>query len=127
MTKTPKWLSTPAILAIHQQLLRAFGGAEGVCDEGLLESALSRPQQLWHYNQPDIFDLAAAYAFGIARNHPFMDGNKRTAFTSAYVFLSINGYEIEAEEAEVVVMTRGLAAKEIEQEQYAAWLRDNVP
>jgi death-on-curing protein len=125
MSKEPKWLGPPAVLTVHQQLLFEFGGAEGVRDQGLLESALSRPQHLWHYGQPDILDLAAAYAFGIASSHPFVDGNKRTAFTAAFVFLDINGYEMEAEEAEVVVMTVGLAAKSIKQEQHAAWLRDH--
>ena len=126
MSKEPEWLSTPAVLAIHEMLLFEFGGAERVRDMGLLESALSRPQHLWRYEQPDLPDLAAAYAFGIVSNHPFMDGNKRTAFTAAFVFLAINGYEIEAGEAEVVVMTVGLAAKTVEQEQYAAWLRDHL-
>jgi len=125
MSQEPEWLSTPAVLSIHQQLLYEFGGAEGLRDRGLLESTLSRPRHLWRYEQPDIPDLAAAYAFGIARNHPFVDGNKRTALTAAFVFLAINGHEVEAEEAEVVVMTVDLAAKSIHQEQYASWLRDH--
>ena len=125
MSKEPQWLRTPAVLAIHQRLLFEFGGAEGVRDQGLLESALSRPQHLWHYERPDMLDLAAAYAFGIINNHAFIDGNKRTAYTAAFVFLSINGYEMEADEGEVVVMTVGLAEKSIRQEQYAAWLRDH--
>ncbi|MFI5381515.1 MAG: type II toxin-antitoxin system death-on-curing family toxin [Tepidisphaerales bacterium] len=125
MSKEPKWLSTSAVLAIQQRLLSEFGGAEGVRDQGLLESALSRPQHLWHYERPDIPDLAAAYAFGIINNHPFVDGNKRTAFTATFVFLSMNGYELEADEGEVVLMTVGLAEKSIRQEQYAAWLRDH--
>lgn len=124
MSKEPKWLSLPAVLAIHGRLLFEFGGAEGVRDQGLLESALARPQHLWRYEEPDIFDLAAAYAFGVINNHPFVDGNKRTAYTAAFVFLSINQYEIAADEGEVVVMTVGLAEKSIKQEQYAAWLGD---
>jgi death-on-curing protein len=112
-------------MAIHERLLFEFGGVAGVRDQALLESALSRPQQLWHYEQPDIFDLAAGYAFGIIKNHPFVDGNKRTAYTTAYVFLSINGYELEADEGEVVVMTVALAERSIRQKQYAAWPRDH--
>ena len=125
MSKEPKWLSPPAVLAIHERLLFEFGGAGGVRDRGLLESALSRPQHLWHYKQPDIFELAAGYAFGIINNHPFVDGNKRTAYAAAFVFLSINGYEIQADEGEVVVMTVALAEKSITQEPYAVWLRDH--
>lgn len=125
MNTQPKWLSAQAMLAIHQRMLFEFGGADGVRDQGLLESALSRPQHLLHYEQPDIFDLAAACAHGIASNHPFVDGNKRTAFTAAFVFLDINGYELEVPEGEVVVMTVGLADKTVQQQEYAAWLRDH--
>jgi death-on-curing protein len=119
-------LSLSAVAAIHQQLLAEFGGANGVRDQALLESALFRPQHQWHYQESDLFCLAAAYSFGICNNHPFVDGNKRVAFTAAYVFLAINGYELEANEAEAVVMTRGLAAKMIHENEYAAWIRDHV-
>lgn len=125
MSKQPQWLSLPAVLAIHGRLLAEFGGGEGVRDQGLLESALSRPQHLHHYQKADVFDLAAAYAFGIITNHPFVDGNKRTAYAAAFVFLDINGYELDADEAEVVVVTVGLADGSIQQEHYAAWLRDH--
>src|ERR1035437_3335640 len=107
VSQEPKWLTLPAILVIHQRLLFEFAGAEGVRDQGLLESALWRPRQQWHDERPDLFDLEASYAFGIVTNHPFIDGNKRTALTAAFVFLDLNGREWGAPEAKAVVMTVG--------------------
>ncbi len=126
MIRQPQWLIEPAVLAIHQRMLYEFGGAEGVRDQGLLDAALARPRHVWQYEEADIFELAAAYAFGIVSNHPFVDGNKRTGFAAAFAFLDINGYQLEATEAEVVVMTVGLAAKSVKQPEYAAWLRDHA-
>jgi death-on-curing protein len=118
----PCWLAKPVILAIQNALLARFGGLEGVRDEGLLESALGRPLQLFHYGQPSLFDLAAAYAHGIVKNHPFLDGNKRAGFMAAYTFLGVNGYRLEATEEEAVLQTLALAAGGIGADEYAAWL-----
>jgi death-on-curing protein len=101
------------------------GGALGVRDEGLLESALARPQQLFAYGQPDIFAMAAAYAAGLARNHPFIDGNKRVAFMAAYVFLVRNGYAVTASEADAAVTFEQLAAGVLAEDTLTEWLRGN--
>lgn len=122
----PSWLSQRTILAAHGKLLAIFGGQDGVRDEGLLESALGKPRQLFSYATPDIFDLAASYAFGIVKNHPFIDGNKRTGFVAAALFLEKNGARIQASEIDAVVQTVALAAGECSEEEYAAWLRENA-
>lgn len=119
----PKWLRREAVLILHDESLADHGGAAGVRDEGLFDSALARPENAFAYGEPDIFDMAAAYAFGIVRNHPFVDGNKRTGFLAAAVFLEINGWMLVADEVDATVQTFGLAASEITEESYAAWLR----
>lgn len=124
--KEPIWLSPEAVRAFHLRLLADFGGAEGVRDEGLLESALSRPANLYHYEKANLFALAAAYAFGIVNNHPFIDGNKRTGFVAAAVFLDINGHELTAPEADATLQTLALASGGITQAEFAAWLKQNV-
>ena len=121
--KAPVWLTRRVVLTIQEKLLALHGGLQGVRDEGLLDSALARPQRLLDYGHPDVFDLAASYAFGIARNHPFLDGNKRAAFMAAYSFLFVNGMELEAAETDAVLKTLALAAGEIEENDYARWLR----
>lgn len=121
----PVWLERSIIIAIHNQLLGRFGGIEGTRDEGLMDSAIHRPRQRYHYEQADLFDLAASYAHGLSKNHPFLDGNKRIAFMAAYTFLAANGQQLEAPEEEAVLQTLGLAAGEVGAEEYAAWLRDN--
>ena len=118
----PVWITIEVIYAVHEKLLERFGGLSGVRDEGLLHSALSRPQHTFSYEAPSIFDLAADYAWGIVKNHPFLDGNKRTGFMAAYVFLGTNGVELAATEEEVVINTVALAAGQIDRNQYAAWL-----
>lgn len=129
MADAPRWLPRLAIEAIHLDQLREHGGLPGVRDVGALESALERPRNKWAY-QPDV-DLpllAASYAFGLARSHPFNDGNKRTAFLAAAVFLDLNGLELQASEVEVVEVILALAAGDIGEEQLAAWLREcSVP
>ena len=119
----PHWLNRSVIIAIQGELLARFGGLEGIRDEGLMDSALSRPHQSIHYGQPDLFDLAATYAHGLVKNHPFLDGNKRIGFMAAYTFLAINGKQLEAPEEEAVLQTLALAAGETGAEEYAAWLR----
>ncbi len=122
----PFWLSRQAIEIIHDEQLAEHGGAGGIRDAGLLESALARPRNLFAYGEADIHALAAAYASAIERNHPFVDGNKRTGFLAAYSFLAVNGLELDAPEAEAVVMILGLASGEMPEQGFAAWLRDRT-
>jgi death-on-curing protein len=126
-TAEPVWLTPELVKAIHDQQLRAFGGPAGLRDEGALESALGRPVNRWAYEAAGLPELAAAYAFGIARNHPFVDGNKRAALLSLVTFLGLNGIEFVADEAEAVVMIRGLAAGDIDESGLTRWIRDNWP
>lgn len=121
--KRPEWVEAETVRALHDQLLAAFGGLPGVRDEGLLVSALARPRTKAHYGSPNVFDLAAAYAFGLIKNHPFTDGNKRIGFAVAVVFLELNGQVVEAPEADAVVETLGLAAGDRTEAKYAEWLR----
>jgi death-on-curing protein len=123
----PEWLSKDLMMAVHDEQLAEHGGGIGVRDAGLLESALERPRNRFAYDPAaDLPTLAAAYAFGLARNHPFVDGNKRTAFVAAEVFLELNGMTVTAsDEACVLTMVR-LAAGEMEETAYAAWLRENA-
>ncbi len=123
--KTPQWVLRETVLAMHEQLLDEFGGLAGVRDGGLLDSALNRPQQSLHYGRPDVFELAAAYAGGLVRNHPFLDGNKRIGFLTAVVFLEINGHEFHADEVDATVKTLALAARDLSEAKYAAWLKAN--
>lgn len=120
----PIWLDSRDVLAIHAKQLESFGGARGVRDLGLLESAVACPMHR-PTSDPDcdLFDLAAAYVHGIVRNHPFVDGNKRAAFMAGYVFLGINGWRLEAGEPEVVLMMLALAAGDLSEEDFANWLR----
>jgi len=113
---------------MHEMLIAAHGGTSGLRDRGLLESALARPENLFVYEEaaPTLARLAAGYAFGIARNHPFADGNKRTALTVAAVFLEINGQSLVAEEAEAVAAFRALAWGKLDEEELAVWLEENV-
>lgn len=122
----PFWITKEMILAIQGVLIGRFGGIHGVRDEGLLESALFPPQQLFHYGNPTLHLMAAAYASGIVKNHPFLDGNKRAGFMAAYTFLAANGQQLTAPEEEAVLQTLALAASEIDAEDYAAWLAANT-
>ena len=110
---------------MHERLLAEHGGAGGTRDPGLLDSALARPRQLHAYGEPDTCDMAAVYAARIIRNHPFVDGNRRTGFMSAYLFLALNGLLLAASEVDVVQVVTLLAANEIDEVAFAAWLRDN--
>ena len=123
--KTPHWLSKEECLSLHDMMLAHYGGRAGVRDFSLLESALGRPQQLLHYGEPNLPDLASAYGTGIVKNHPFVDGNKRTGFMMAAGFLERNGREFFASEADTVLRTLALAAGDISESEYAAWLRGN--
>lgn len=123
--KEPHWIAKEVVLAIHEQSLSQHGGSVGIRDEGLLDSALGRPLNLFAYEKPTIFALAASYAAGIIRNHPFIDGNKRIGFVIGAVFLERNGYELAALEEEATITTLALAASEIKESDYAAWLERN--
>ena len=120
------WLSKDEIVAVHEQVLAAHGGSAGIRDVNLLESALGRPRHLAAYGEGDLFDWAAAYAHGIANNHPFIDGKKRTAFVAAALFLECNGWRVNAPEEEVVAIMVGVADKSVSQEAVAQWLRDRT-
>jgi len=124
MTHEPLWLRRDIVLAIHDAQLAEHGGIVGIRDAHLLDSALARPQQLFAYASTDIPTLAAAYAFGIARNHPFLDGNKRTAFVLALLFLHLNGWQFKAAPAESVMTMLRLAEGTIAEHDFAAWLSD---
>ncbi|GJE76650.1 type II toxin-antitoxin system death-on-curing family toxin [Methylorubrum suomiense] len=121
------WLTGDLVQAIHAYQLKFFGGPAGLRDEGALESALGRPVNRAGYGEPDLAELAAAYAFGIAKNHPFIDGNKRAALLALVTFLGLNEIDFVADEAEAVLMIRGLAAGEIDEAGLTRWIRDNWP
>ncbi len=114
------------VLALHDEQIAEHGGLSGIRDPALVESALARPLNLAAYGEPDAADLAAAYAFGLARNHPFADGNKRSAAVVALTFLLLNGVAFEITEAELVVMTLALAAGDLTEDEVARWFRDHI-
>jgi death-on-curing protein len=120
----PSWVNPAAVTRFHDESLMEFGGLPGVRDPGAIESALARPQNLFVYGKPDLWDLAAAYTAGLCQNHGFVDGNKRTAFLTGFVFLYENGYTIVAGQAEVVAAMLSLADHALDETGYAAWLRD---
>ncbi len=124
--KEPVWLLRSMIEAVHDAQLVEHGGAAGLRDAGLLESALARPLNLHRYGETDLHALAAAYAFAIARNLPFVDGNKRTALLAAYVFLRINGRHLVADEASAASNMLAVAAGEMTEAEFADWLRSNA-
>lgn len=120
------WLSRQLIDAIHDEQLAEHGGALGIHNEGLLESALARPLNRAGYGEPDIAELAALYAIAIARNHPFVDGNKRTAYVALELFIRLNGGRFPVSDAEAVVTMLALAAGELTDDEFIAWVRSNV-
>jgi death-on-curing protein len=123
----PRWLDVTIVLDVHAEQLALFGGADGIRDLGLLESALARPLNKFAHGETDLAALAAAYAFGLARNHPFVDGNKRSAFASVIVFLGLNGIDFDVPPEEATGMFFALAAREVSEESLARWIRDNWP
>ena len=120
------WLSRQLIIAIHDEQLAEHGGAPGMREEGLLESALARPLNRAGYDDPDIAELAATYAIGIVRNHPFVDGNKRTGFAALFMFLGLNGAEFEPPEVDATMAMLRLAAGEMTDAEFAAWVRSHA-
>jgi death-on-curing protein len=125
--KTPTWVTYDQVMAMHSRQLRRFGGAPGLRDQGMLESALERPVNKWHYEQAGLAELAAAYAFGLAKNHAFVDGNKRIAFLSMVVFLRKNGVRFAPNQLLATAMMMALADGEVSEDSLARWIRDNWP
>ena len=123
----PFWLTRQMVVAIHDEQLTIHGGASGLRDEGMLESALDRPKNRWSSERAELAELAAAYAFGIARNHPFVDGNKRTAFHAMMVFLRVNDIPFAPDPAHATAIILSLAAGEVSEESLTRWIRDNWP
>ncbi|MGF1490675.1 MAG: type II toxin-antitoxin system death-on-curing family toxin [Prochloraceae cyanobacterium] len=125
MKAEPIWIEAKEAKFIHELQIDIFGGKRGIRDENLLESALARPKQKWTYAKPSLFDLAAAYGYGIAKNHPFIDGNKRTAFVILATFLEINNFILEVPETEVVLTMEKLPASTLNEDELATWLEKN--
>jgi len=123
--RDPVWVDREDCLAMHEKLIERFGGLQGIRDEGLLDSALNKPLHVFNYGKPTVFELAASYALGIVKNHPFLDGNKRTGFVAAALFIEANGFSFQATEEEAVLETLALAAGERAEADYAAWLARN--
>ena len=123
----PVWLTAELVIAIHEEQLREFGGPPGIRDRSMLESALGRPQNKFTYGETDLPALAAAYAFGIARNHPFVDGNKRASFLSIITFLGLNGIDLVVDEAQAAIIIQDLAAGIVNEDGLTRWIRDNWP
>ncbi len=127
MSSEPEWLTLEIIVDIHSEQLAIFGGPPGIRDQGMLESALGRPINKFAYGETDLAALAAAYAYGIARNHPFVDGNKRAAFLALITFLGLNGVAFAPRQPAATAIILALAAGEVSEESLARWIRDNWP
>lgn len=125
-TDEPSWLPKKLVLALHAETLHQFGGTTGLRDEGRLESALSRPQNRYTFADPSLFELAAAYCHGIVRNHPFVDGNKRTGLLAARAFLFRNGYRLDPDEADMVRVVERVASGKVSEEELAQWVKQNA-
>jgi len=121
-----RWISSDALLLLHDESLAEHGGSPGLRDEGLLESALANPRNLLAYGHPDFAELAAAYGTGLAKSRPFVDGNKRAAFLSVGLFLLLNGYRLQATPSEATLVILSLAAGELDQEAFARWIREHA-
>ena len=124
--KTWRWVAKDALMLLHDESLSEHGGRAGLRDAGLLESALSRPENLLAYGEPDFADLAASYAVGLAKNHAFVDGNKRAAFLAVGLFLYLNGYRLQTTQADATLTVLGLAAGDISESAFADWLRQHA-
>lgn len=121
-----RWIASDVLYAVHEEQLAEHGGLAGLRDANALESAVARPEQLAHYGAPDIAELAAAYGFGIARNHPFSDGNKRTAFVAVELFLALNRYELIADDSDCILTMLSLAAGDLDEAVFAKWIRTHM-
>jgi death-on-curing protein len=127
MGTVPNWLTYDQVVAIHSRQLRRFGGAAGLRDDGLLRSAIERPVNKWHHDKAELPELAAAYAFGLAKSHAFVDGNKRIAFMTMMIFLRTNGVRFAPDQAHATKIIMSLAAGEVSEGSLARWIRDNWP
>jgi len=125
MQKTWIWLDASILLAVHDEQLVEHGGISGIRDTGMFESALSKPKNLAAYGEPDFAELAASYGFGLAKNHPFLDGNKRTTFVAVELFLRLNGYALKADDVACVLTMLAVASGDMDEASFAAWLRQN--
>ena len=121
-----QWVDCDVLLILHDESLAEHGGGVGIRDEGLLESALARPLNSVAYGTPDVAELAASYGFGLAKNHPFVDGNKRAAFLAVGLFLYLNGHRLTASQADAMRAVLALAAGDISEAQFAQWIRENM-
>lgn len=127
MSAVPRWITSSAVLLLHEESIATFGGARGIRDEGLLDSALARPRNAYGYRpEVSIAKLAASYAFGLAKNHAFVDGNKRAAFLSIGVFLAINGFALNAEQPDAIRTMLAVANGELGEDVLASWIQENV-
>ena len=126
MSREPEWITVDDVLFIHRELIVSFGGSDGVRDLGLLESALHRARDQYSYGSKDLGDLAAAYAHSLAKNHPFVDGNKRVAFLSIGLFLALQGWRLIATQADATLTMLGVAAGSVDEEALAQWIRDHM-
>lgn len=124
--QTWRWIQAALISAVHDEQLAEHGGGQGVRDANLLDSALARPEQLANYGASDAADLAASYGYGISRNHPFVDGNKRTAFVAVELFLLLNGHELVANDADCVMTMLSVASGDLSEAEFAAWIRLHI-
>ncbi len=120
-----RWISRQALCLLHDESVAEHGGAPGLRDEGLLESALARPLNLAAYGEPDVFELAAAYGVGLAKNHAFVDGNKRAAFLAVGLFLALNGYRLQTTQADATLTMFAVAAGSLDEPAFAVWLRQH--
>lgn len=125
MTRRWLWLDAAILYAVHDEQLVEHGGISGIRDIGMFESALSRAPNLAAYGEPDFAELVAAYGFGLAKNHPFLDGNKRTAFVAVELFLRLNGYVLSADDTTCILTMLALAAGDIDEANFASWIRQN--
>ena len=123
MSDEPKWLIYDAIIALHHQGIKQFGGKAGTKDKGSLEIAIERPFNKWQYGTGDLHTIAAAYAYGLIKNHPFHDGNKRIALNACFLFLRLNGAQFTTSEETAYLMTDGLASGEVTEEEFSSWLQ----
>ena len=121
-----RWVNQRALMLLHEESLAEHGGAPGIRDEGLLKSALARPLNLVAYGEPDLAALAAAYGVGLAKNHPFVDGNKRVAFLAVGLFLALNGYRLVVSQAEATLSMLDVAASGIDETEFATWIREHI-
>ena len=121
-----RWIERRVLIAIHDMQLAEHGGGAGLRDDNLLESALAKPHNLAAYGEPDVAALAAAYGYGISRNHAFIDGNKRTGLVAAELFLGLNGYRLVVGDADCVLTMLAVASGDITEDEFAAWLRQNI-